>query len=103
MRLIHSVEFTPTEIEFYRHLVFSNLTYGMKCVLDAADELELQPSSEVADAIALIEESPDIKDHQPYPSEYHEALQRLWDDETVQAAVKKGNEFALPDKSVPMS
>jgi guanine nucleotide-binding protein subunit alpha, other len=100
MRLIHRVPFTPGEIEFYRQLVFSNLTYGLKCVLDAMDELELSYDDKNADAVKLVEDAPDIKDHDEFPPEYEEALARLWRDEAIQKTIVRGNEFALPEKSV---
>jgi guanine nucleotide-binding protein subunit alpha len=98
MRLIHRVPFTPEEIEFYRALVFSNLTYGMKCVLDAMDDLDLAHAPEHADDAVLVEEAPDIKDGQPYPEHYQAALARLWADPAIQTTIARGNEFALPEK-----
>jgi guanine nucleotide-binding protein subunit alpha len=96
MRLIHHQPFTTEEIEFYRQLVFHNLTHGLQNVLEAADHLELALSSE-KDAQA-IEDAPDIKDGEPFPMEYKGVLQRMWRDESVQAAIARGNEFALPEK-----
>lgn len=42
MRLIHRVAFSAQELEFYRQLVFSNLTtLGLRVVLEAMDDLDL--------------------------------------------------------------
>jgi guanine nucleotide-binding protein subunit alpha len=101
MRLIHRVPFTPGEVENYRALVFSNLTYGLKCVLDALDELELRLAPAAAPAATLVEDAPDIKDGQPFPAHYAPALAELWADPAVQATVARGNEFALPEKCAP--
>jgi guanine nucleotide-binding protein subunit alpha len=97
MRLIHRVPFQPHEIEFYRQLVFQNLTYGIKCVLDAMEDLDIVPTEASGPAARLIEDAPDIKDGERYPPEYHEALASLWRDESVQRAIERGNEYALPE------
>jgi guanine nucleotide-binding protein subunit alpha len=98
MRLIHRVPFTQSEVENYRQLVFNNLTYGMKCVLDALDELQLQLSPTSAEAVQLVEEAPDIRDGEMYPEEYFDALQTLWEDPAIRQTIERGNEFALPEK-----
>jgi hypothetical protein len=38
MRLIHKVPFSDQEVESYRHLIFNNLTHGMKYILDAVED-----------------------------------------------------------------
>jgi guanine nucleotide-binding protein subunit alpha len=98
MRVIHSVAFNAHEIEFYRQLVFQNLTYGLKCILDASDELQLVTAPENADAVKLVEEAPDLKDGDAFPPEYEHALARLWKDANIAQTVARGNEFALPEK-----
>ncbi|KAK7065112.1 heterotrimeric G-protein alpha subunit 4 [Favolaschia claudopus] len=46
MRLIHKVPFSPQETESFRQLVFENLTRGLKYLLDALPDMELElPSS----------------------------------------------------------
>ena len=100
MRLIHDVNFSPQEVEFYRQLVFSNVTQGMKQLLDALPDMDLSPSDDCEEAIKLIETAPDIKDGQPFPQEYYEPLKGLWKDEGIQKGWSRGNEAALPDKCV---
>lgn len=46
MRLIHKVPFTPQEVEFYRQLVFNNITQGLRTVLEAMQDLELEVEDE---------------------------------------------------------
>jgi len=47
MRLIHRVPFSTQEQEFYRQLVFSNLTtLGLRVVLEAMDDMDLKLSEE---------------------------------------------------------
>jgi guanine nucleotide-binding protein subunit alpha, other len=98
MRLIHRVPFQPHEIEFYRQLVFQNLTYGLKVVLEAMEDLELEMGDGAASFKHLIEDAPDIKDGEHYPDQYRQALGILWADAGVQRTVERGNEFALPEK-----
>ena len=42
MRLIHNVQFSPQEVEFYRQLTFSNIVHGLKQLLEALDDMDLQ-------------------------------------------------------------
>jgi len=97
MRLIHRVPFQSHEVEFYRALVFQNLTYGLKCVFEAMEDLEITPTEASQSAAQMVEDAPDIKDGERYPPEYHDALALLWKDESVQRAIERGNEFALPE------
>lgn len=100
MRLIHRVPFTPSEIEFYRQLVFSNLTYGLSTVLEALDDLQLALSPRCEQHRDAIENAPDIKDGEAYPPEYRLLLEEVWGDENVRRTVGRGNEYALPEKCV---
>ncbi|THH03623.1 hypothetical protein EW145_g6135 [Phellinidium pouzarii] len=97
MRLIHDLHFSPQEFEFYRQLVFSNITHGMKQLLEALEDMDLQVSEEVKPYVDLLEDPPDIKDGQSFPDNYHEPLKLLWNDEVVQKGWSRGNEAALPD------
>ncbi|CAK5264083.1 unnamed protein product [Mycena citricolor] len=42
MRLIHKVPFSPQEKEHFRQLVFDNLTRGLKYLLDALPDMDLE-------------------------------------------------------------
>ncbi|OCB89782.1 guanine nucleotide-binding protein alpha-2 subunit [Sanghuangporus baumii] len=97
MRLIHDVHFSPQEFEFYRQLVFSNITQGMKQVLEAFEDMELQLPEDMEPYAQMLEEPPDVKDGQPFPSDYYEPLKALWENSVVQKAWGRGNEAALPD------
>jgi guanine nucleotide-binding protein subunit alpha len=100
MRLIHRVPFAPSEIEFYRQLVFQNLTYGLRCALEAADDLALALSPANAVHRPLVDDAPDIKDGEGYPEAYRAVLGEMWADPAVRGAVERGNEYALPEKCV---
>lgn len=98
MRLIHRVPFSAQEIESYRQLVFNNLTHGLKYLLDAMEDMNLEVSEENVSLLPLIDEAQDIRDGQPFPVEYLDPLRRLWSDINVQKAWDRGNEAAAPEK-----
>lgn len=98
MRLIHKVPFTPQEIELYRQLVFNNMTYGMRYVLEAMDEMELELSDDNVKYIEMFVDVTDLPDGEAFPFAYLEPLSALWADVNVQKACSRGNEAALPEK-----
>jgi guanine nucleotide-binding protein subunit alpha len=98
MRLIHKVPFSTQEIETYRQLVFNNLTYGLRYVLEAMDEMELEVSDDNAKYLEMMVEVTDLPDGEPFPMQYLEPLKALWADINVQKACSRGNEAALPEK-----
>lgn len=100
MRLIHRVPFSSQEIESYRQLVFNNLTHGLKYVIDAMDDMELEVLDDHRHLVTMVEEASDIKDGEPFPEDYLTVLKQLWEDPNVQAAYARGNEAALPEKCV---
>lgn len=100
MRLIHSVPFNVQEVESYRQLVFNNITHGLKYLLDAMEDMNLEVSDENIPHVRLIEDAQDLRDGQPFPIEYHEPLQKLWEDSSVQKCWDRGNEAAIPEKYV---
>lgn len=102
MRLIHRVPFTPSEIEFYRQLVFANLTYGLSTVLDALDDLGLALGARAAPHRAAIDGAPDIRDGERLPAPYAAMLRDMWEDANVRRTIERGNEYALPEKCVPV-
>ena len=99
MRLIHKLPFQPHEIEHYRQLVFDNLTRGLRYVLDAMEDLDLEVLPENVEHVALIDGNRDIRDGEPFPVIFSEPLKALWRDPNVQNTIMRGNE-ALPDKYV---
>jgi guanine nucleotide-binding protein subunit alpha, other len=98
MRFIHRVPFSPHEIESYRQLVFNNLTHGLKYVLDAMEDMDLKVSESNLQYIDMIEDASDIRDGEPFPKPYYQALKSLWSDPNVERAWQRGNEAALPEK-----
>ncbi|KAH9836650.1 heterotrimeric G protein alpha subunit 4 [Rhodofomes roseus] len=100
MRLIHRVPFSPQEVESYRQLVFNNLTHGMKYVVDAMEDMELSVLPDNEDNVQMVIDAADLKDGEPFPTEYYEPLKTLWEDPNIQKAWERGNEAALPDNLV---
>ena len=98
MRLIHKIPFAPHEIESYRQLVFENLTRGLKYLLDAMQDMDLQVAGDNVPYIELIDNAADLRDGEPFPMTYYEPLKLLWTDPSVQKAWERGNEAALPEK-----
>ncbi|KDQ17576.1 hypothetical protein BOTBODRAFT_105257 [Botryobasidium botryosum FD-172 SS1] len=100
MRLIHNVPFTNQEKESYRQLVFSNLVNGMRLIFEAMENFEYEIKESNQKYLRLIDDAPDIRDGDPFPAEYLETLQLLWNDPQVKKAYARGNEAALPDNNM---
>ena len=98
MRLIHGVSFSPSEIEHHRHVIFENLTRGLRCVLEAMKDMDLLPQPKNLRYAEMIQHAVGIQDGEPYPSEYCEPLKCLWSDPNIQNALRCGNEVVLPEK-----
>lgn len=45
----------------------------------------------------MITAEPEVGTDQPYPPEYLEVFESLWNDSGVQQAIHRGNEYALHD------
>jgi len=97
MRLIHKVPFSTQEIEFYRQLVFGNLTGGMKYLLESMEDMDIELSDENVPYAKMMEDATDLRDGQAFPQEYYDPLRKLWDDPSVQKTWERGNEAALPE------
>ncbi|KAG8979329.1 hypothetical protein FRB90_008092, partial [Tulasnella sp. 427] len=91
MRLIHKVPFTAQEIEGYRQLVYSNVVLGLGTLLDAMDAFDMPQYLPLFDTFS------DLKDGEPFPSQYLQPCIKLWEDPEVQKAYVRGNEAALPE------
>src|ERR1700733_5500954 len=98
MRLIHKVPFSSQEVESYRQLVFNNLTHGLKYLLDAMEDMDLKVSESNLPYVDMVEDASDIRDGEPFPQPYYQALKSLWSDPNVERACQRGNEAALPEK-----
>jgi guanine nucleotide-binding protein subunit alpha len=97
MRLIHKVPFSTQEIENYRQLVFNNLTFGLRYVLEAMEDMELEVADDNVKHLEMLAEVTDLSDGEPFPVNFLEPLKALWADVNVQKACARGNEAALPE------
>ena len=100
MRLIHKVPFSTQEIENYRQLVFNNLTFGLRYVLEAMEDMELEVADDNVKHLEMLADVTDLSDGEPFPASFLEPLKALWADVNVQKACSRGNEAALPEKWV---
>ncbi|KAE9388561.1 G-alpha-domain-containing protein [Gymnopus androsaceus JB14] len=97
MRLLHDLPFSAQEIEAYRQLIFSNLIFGMKYILDAMVDMDLKVAEDNISYVNLIENATDIRDEQAFPRASLTPLTALWADPGIQCAYERGNEFASPE------
>ena len=98
MRLIHNVPFSTQEIESYRQLVFSNLTFGLRCILEDMDDMELEVAGDSIKYLEMMAEVTDLPDGEPFPAHYLKPLRDLWVRYNAREAYLRGNEADLPEK-----
>ena len=46
----------------------------------------------------MVADAPDLRDGEPFPMNFMEPLQALWNDPSIVRAIERGNEAALPEK-----
>lgn len=98
MRIIHSVPFAPLEIEHFRRLIFTNLIDGIRSMLDFMEDSNLRFANEKnIKSIPFIVARIELSGDEPYPTEYHQILQNLWQDENVKKAIQSSHQAAIPE------
>ncbi|KAF3940484.1 hypothetical protein ABW19_dt0206171 [Dactylella cylindrospora] len=98
MRLIHTAGFSKADRDQYRVIIFTNIAGSMKLILEAMDQYQIPfERSENEQYVAMIMTERELGRGESFPKEYLVPLKSLWDDAGVQAAVGRGNEFALHD------
>jgi guanine nucleotide-binding protein subunit alpha len=100
MRIIYNVPFFRQEIESWRQLAFENVLHGMRYLVDSLPDLDLSLPATLSSAEKTINKGKDLYIHEgdTFPEEYLGAITALWNDSTVQTAVRRGGENALPEK-----
>ncbi|KAG6826267.1 hypothetical protein H0H92_000505 [Tricholoma furcatifolium] len=97
MRLLH-MPFSPQEIESYRQLIFDNITWGLRFLINAMDGMELEVSkANIKNVDILAKALGGVAEGEPFPTSLYGPLKSLWMDEKVQEAWGRGNEVAVPD------
>ncbi|KAL8776706.1 MAG: hypothetical protein Q9213_008165 [Squamulea squamosa] len=98
MRIIYSEGFHLEERKEVRQVIFSNMVVAFKIIAEEMREIgmeyELQESHEHERVIAAAE---DIGTEDSFPSQCLPAMKALWHDPSVQATIRRGNEYALHD------
>lgn len=100
MRSAHKVPFSPQEIETYRQLVFENLTFGLRYVLEVMGDTGLEVADGNVKYLEVISEVVNLSNGKPFPFHFFEPLQALWADVQAKEVYSMGNEAALPEKCV---
>ncbi|KAJ7886678.1 heterotrimeric G protein alpha subunit 4 [Mycena leptocephala] len=99
MRIIYDVPFSHQEIEFWRQLAFENVLHGMGYLLDSLPDLGLSLPATLSSAEQTINNGKHqyMYDDDTFPEQYLGAIAALWNDLTVQTAIRRGGESALPE------
>ncbi|RPD53855.1 heterotrimeric G protein alpha subunit 4 [Lentinus tigrinus ALCF2SS1-6] len=98
MRLVHHMPFSRQEIESYRQLIYLNVTDGLQSGISRMNTTGFFVSEENRELLRVVENCDrDLKDDQPFPSEYHHFIEWLWRDPNVQAVYRNGNEAGIPE------
>jgi len=96
MRLIHKVPFSSQEIENYRQLVFNNLTFGLRYVLEAMEDMELEVADDNAKYLEVMTEITDLSDGEPFPVQYLEPLKALKSEPPCPSFLRPGVDLGPP-------
>ncbi|KAK5135884.1 hypothetical protein LTR08_004534 [Meristemomyces frigidus] len=98
MRVIHAKGFQLPERKQWKVTIFQNLLHAFQVVFGAMEEQEVDFAEDGnirwAEVIAA---DPEIGPDDSMPLDCLNAFKSLWRDDGVQAAIKKGNEYALHD------
>lgn len=122
MRLIYASGFNVKERKQWRSVAFNNIVTSLAQMVQKMEEDEISlsnPANHVRVSLSLIalpprwpvspwltprqhnaelvKAEPDIDIDTALPVEYLEVFQALWADSGVQAAVSRGNEYAIQD------
>ncbi|EME49409.1 G protein alpha-like subunit [Dothistroma septosporum NZE10] len=98
MRLIHTKGFSTQERKQWKVTIFQNLLHAFQVVFGAMEEQEVDFADNDNIRFAeIVAADPDIGADEAMPLDCLNAFRSLWEDQGVQAAIKKGNEYALHD------
>ena len=69
----------------------------MNALLKALDHMGLTVTSQNIPYVEMIQDAGDVRDGEPFPFAFYEALRSLWKDPSVEAVWGRRNEEALPE------
>jgi guanine nucleotide-binding protein subunit alpha len=98
MKLIYTQGFTKPERLEWRPVIFSNVIQSFRAIHEAMQDMGMDfeiPENEKNMAQILVE--CEIGAEEKMPQSYLAPVKALWQDAQVQAAIAKGNEYALHD------
>ncbi len=99
MRIIHGKDYAPEDLHEFKPIIYSNILKGMKVLADARRKLKIswgEPNNQVFGDLILNFQSSYI-DTQTF-LDYVDCVKHLWDDEGIQEAYRRRNEFQLVRK-----
>ncbi|KAL8742817.1 MAG: hypothetical protein Q9190_004757 [Brigantiaea leucoxantha] len=98
MRIIYSEGFHLEERKEVRQVIFSNMIVAFKIIAEEMREIGLEyENSESHEHERVIAAAEDIGADDYFPTKCLGAMKGLWKDPSVQATIKRGNEYALHD------
>ncbi len=101
MRLVHYGPFTRQETESYRQLIYLNITDGLHAGISRMNTSGFSVTEENRELLRTVaEHGHDLKDDEPFLTEYRHPIEWLWKDPNVQAMYANGNQAGLPEKYV---
>lgn len=102
MIIIHDNGFSNDEKLAYREIVFSNTIESMKSIINAMQKfkIELSNPKEFQSFYDLINELPDqIECGYNFPNDISNAIQKLWNNETIKQVYERKSEYQLKDSA----
>ncbi|KAL8901738.1 MAG: hypothetical protein Q9207_005049 [Kuettlingeria erythrocarpa] len=98
MRIIYSEGFHLDERKEVRQVIFSNMIVAFKIIAEEMREIGMDymiPASHEHERVIAAAE--DIGADETFPPQCLPAMKALWNDPSVQATIRRGNEYALHD------
>lgn len=99
MKILHHGGFLEADRGFYKEIIFSNTVQSMRAILDAVDRLGINLDPTLDAPRSLITKLPNNITGEFLRHDIVEAIQSLWLEPNIKAAVARSNEFQLNDSA----
>lgn len=99
MRIIHNMNYDVTSQLEFRKIIYQNIVKGMKVLVDAQTKLEIplsDPTNRLLGDQLLLFDTVSSLNNNTFP-QFKKMLKSLWDDQGIQLAFKRRNEYQLTD------